>query len=238
MVAESFVYCWTDHATNKLYIGWHKGSVDDGYVCSSKYMKEQYLNRPNDFTREIIATGSCKDMTNLETVLLRSADVRNDDQFYNRHNGDGFYRYGVLTEEAKNKISKTLTGKSYLTEEGRKRKSELLKNNSHKKGIKESEQTKANKRIAFAKSEKHGANFKNKSPELCKKISEGKKGKKTGADNIMADPAKRAKVGQSKIGLKRLNSPDGDSFKMARQNTEKWNQLIEMGYTPSNKASV
>jgi len=111
MVAESFVYCWTDHATNKLYIGWHKGSVDDGYVCSSKYMKEQYLNRPNDFTREIIATGSCKDMTNLETVLLRSADVRNDDQFYNRHNNDGFYRYGNHTEETKRKISKGNTNK-------------------------------------------------------------------------------------------------------------------------------
>jgi hypothetical protein len=201
-------------------------------------MKEQYLNRPNDFTRKIIATGSCKDMTNLETVLLRSVDAKNDDQFYNRHNGDGFYRYGALTEEAKNKISKTLTGKSYLTEEGRRRKSELLKNNSYKKGVKESEQTKANKRIAFAKSEKHGANFKNKSPELCKKISEGKKGKKTGADNIMADPEKRAKVGQSKIGLKRLNSPNDNTFKMARQNTEKWNKLIEMGYTPADKVSL
>lgn len=253
MIAEAFVYCWTDHATNQLYIGWHKGSVDDGYICSSKYMKEQYLNRPNDFTREIIATGSCKDMTNLETVLLRSVDAKNDDQFYNRHNGDGCYRYGKHTEESKrkmsqssigkiksqehrDKISKTLTGKSYLTEEGRRRKSELLKNNSYKKGVKESEQTKANKRAAFAKSEKHGANFKNKSPELCKKISEGKKGKKTGADNIMADPEKRAKVGQSKIGLKRLNSPDGNAFKMARQNTEKWNQLIEMGYTPLDRS--
>ena len=101
---EAFLYCWTDHATNQLYIGWHKGSVDDGYICSSKYMKEQYNQRPDDFTREIIAFGTTKDITNLETLLLRSVDAKNDDQFYNRHNGDGFYRYGKLTEETKQKL--------------------------------------------------------------------------------------------------------------------------------------
>ena len=34
---EAFVYCWTDHKTNKLYVGVHKGSINDGYICSSKY---------------------------------------------------------------------------------------------------------------------------------------------------------------------------------------------------------
>ena len=108
---EAFLYCWTDHATNQLYIGWHKGSVDDGYICSSKYMKEQYKQRPDHFTREIIAFGTTKDITNLETLLLRSVDAKNDDQFYNRHNGDGFYRYGKHSEETKRKISKGKTGK-------------------------------------------------------------------------------------------------------------------------------
>ena len=43
-MAEAFVYCWTDHKTNKIYIGSHKGDVNDGYVCSSKYMMEEYDN--------------------------------------------------------------------------------------------------------------------------------------------------------------------------------------------------
>jgi hypothetical protein len=38
---EAFVYCWTDKITNKLYVGSHKGSPDDGYVCSGKYMLEE-----------------------------------------------------------------------------------------------------------------------------------------------------------------------------------------------------
>jgi hypothetical protein len=128
MNSEAFVYCWTDHATNQLYIGWHKGNFDDGYICSSKYMKEQYFNRPNDFTRQIIAVGSCKDMTNLETQLLRSADAKNDDQFYNRHNGDGFYCYGKFTEETKQKLRRPKT-------EEHKQKLRGPKSDAHKKAM-------------------------------------------------------------------------------------------------------
>ena len=31
-MAQGFVYQWTDHKTNKLYIGSHKGDPDDGYI--------------------------------------------------------------------------------------------------------------------------------------------------------------------------------------------------------------
>lgn len=105
MIAEAFVYCWTDHATNKLYIGWHKGSVDDGYICSSKYMKEQYIQRPHDFTRQIVAAGTTDDMINFETVLLRSSNAKSDDQFYNMHNnGPNFVHNQPHTEETKRKL--------------------------------------------------------------------------------------------------------------------------------------
>ena len=101
---EAFVYCWTDHLTDKLYVGWHKGTPNDGYICSSKYMKEQYNKRPSDFTRQIIAVGTCKDMTSFETTLLRAADAKNNDSYYNLHNGDGFYSYGPMSEEQKEKL--------------------------------------------------------------------------------------------------------------------------------------
>lgn len=79
----SFVYCWTDHALGKLYIGYHKGSVDDGYICSSKWMLKEYKKRPQDFTRQIIATGNVEDMIAFETILLKTLKVKNDPQFYN-----------------------------------------------------------------------------------------------------------------------------------------------------------
>ena len=74
-MAEAFVYCWTDMKTSKLYVGWHKGSVDDGYVCSSKPMLEEYYMRPNDFKRQIIASGLSNDMIALESAILKTEKV-------------------------------------------------------------------------------------------------------------------------------------------------------------------
>ena len=91
---EAFVYCWTNTETDKLYIGYHKGSPDDGYVCSSKRMLEDYKKDPSVFSREIIATGTHADMLVFETALLKSVDARNDPQFYNLQNGDGNFKGG------------------------------------------------------------------------------------------------------------------------------------------------
>lgn len=101
---EAFTYCWTDRETNKLYIGAHKGQTDDGYVCSSKLMLQEYAIRKDDFTREIIAHGSWEGMLSFETTLLQGFDVRNDEGFYNKHNGEGKFKIGPLTEEHKRKI--------------------------------------------------------------------------------------------------------------------------------------
>jgi hypothetical protein len=236
----------------KYYYGVHKSNtpVDNNYLGSGVLLNravEKYGRE--SFTKEVVEYFNTLDEAFEYEKETITDDLIESDNCYNVNIGgkggsrkghikDFSYHYAPRSQELKDKISKALTGKSYLTEEGRKKKSEYNKKNPPKKGVKESEQAKANKRAAFAKSEKHGANFKNKSPELCKKISEGKKGKKTGADNVMANPESRHKVGQSKIGLKRLNSPDGNTFKMARENTEKWNRLIEMGYTPADKASA
>ena len=75
---EAFVYCWTDWAKDKLYIGVHVGSPDDGYVCSSKPMKEERLARPGDFTRTIVASGTKEDMYSFERTLLKTVDAKND----------------------------------------------------------------------------------------------------------------------------------------------------------------
>ncbi len=103
---EAFLYCWTDKATNKLYVGVHKGSHDDGYVCSSKYLLEEYRKRPTDFTRQIVADGEYTDLLKLETVILTSIDAAHDPLFYNRHNGDGQFWQGPLAEITKQRLRK------------------------------------------------------------------------------------------------------------------------------------
>ncbi len=49
-----FVYIWRDRKYNRYYIGSHWGREDDGYICSSPWMKISYQNRPLDFKRRII----------------------------------------------------------------------------------------------------------------------------------------------------------------------------------------
>ena len=49
-----FVYIWYDRKRKMYYIGSHMGTVDDGYVCSNKRMKNAFAKRPNDFRRRIV----------------------------------------------------------------------------------------------------------------------------------------------------------------------------------------
>jgi hypothetical protein len=49
-----FVYIWFDRKHKRYYVGCRWGSVDDGYICSSPWMKQSYLHRPNDFKRRVI----------------------------------------------------------------------------------------------------------------------------------------------------------------------------------------
>jgi hypothetical protein len=107
-MAEAFVYCWSDMKTDMLYIGFHKGSVDDGYICSSKYMMEEYKSRPNDFKRNIVASGSIDDMLSFESLLLKTLDARNDSTMYNMHNGDGKFIIKCRSKESRKKQSETM----------------------------------------------------------------------------------------------------------------------------------
>ena len=72
--AESygFVYIWYDSKKKRYYVGSHWGTIDDGYICSSKWMKRSYKNRPKDFKRRIIKKieTSRKDMLTEEQRYL------------------------------------------------------------------------------------------------------------------------------------------------------------------------
>ena len=50
-----FVYIWRDRKHKRYYIGCRWGHEDDGYVCSSRWMRNTYKRRPNDFKRRILS---------------------------------------------------------------------------------------------------------------------------------------------------------------------------------------
>lgn len=51
-----FVYLWFDRKHKRYYVGCHWGTIDDGYLCSSNWMRDAYKRRPEDFKRRILKT--------------------------------------------------------------------------------------------------------------------------------------------------------------------------------------
>ncbi len=158
---DSFIYKWTDTLTNKIYIGVHKGTPDDGYVCSSKYMLEEYNKRPTDFVREILETNTYLECQKKETFLLKEVNAAKNPMYYNQSNGaEDFYWSGALTDEMKYKISVKLKNKPKGEEHKRKLRDKL-------KGIPLSDETK--KKMSIAGKGKKKAPF---SEEHRRKIGE------------------------------------------------------------------
>jgi hypothetical protein len=55
MEKYGFVYIWFDRKHKRYYVGSHWGTIEDGYVCSSSWMKKAYKIRPQDFKRRILS---------------------------------------------------------------------------------------------------------------------------------------------------------------------------------------
>lgn len=55
METYGFVYLWYDTFRKMYYIGCRWGNIDDGYVCSSRRMRDAHRNRPHHFKRRILS---------------------------------------------------------------------------------------------------------------------------------------------------------------------------------------
>jgi len=83
---ESFVYLWTNKDTDRKYIGKHKGTADDGYVCSSESLIAEYNECPSRFIRTILAYGTDQEMHELETQLILTLKATRSHLYYNMSN--------------------------------------------------------------------------------------------------------------------------------------------------------
>jgi len=54
MEKYGFVYIWFDRKHKRYYVGSHWGTLEDGYICSSTWMRNAYKYRKEDFKRRII----------------------------------------------------------------------------------------------------------------------------------------------------------------------------------------
>jgi hypothetical protein len=87
---KGYVYGWFDSVTGKRYIGFRKSAdVDDGYIFSSKNPELQRAWSLGHLRRTILYFGSARIAIILERYLLKSADARRNDMWYNSSNGGG-----------------------------------------------------------------------------------------------------------------------------------------------------
>jgi hypothetical protein len=88
-VYEGYLYRFTDLDTGKMYVGIHKGSVEDEYWHSST--NDEFAKICQDSNSnlkfEILEYGDYEEMTVAEHRILKENDARNNPMFFNKTNG-------------------------------------------------------------------------------------------------------------------------------------------------------
>jgi len=233
-----FVYIWYDRKHKRYYIGSHWGEEDDGYICSSPWMKKSYKRRPDDFKRKIISRvySNKKELLDEEYIYLsKIKDEELGKKYYNLSNRKP--SHWSTDPQKKLTVGQKISAKNKANPDFGKWNCGKTLSEEQKKKISESTS------IAMKKRYKENP----RTPETCKKIGENSKRlqreKKIGMhgrkhkpetiekmkqNNAMNNPIHVDKVRASKQGIKYLNR-DGKR-KMAVPHTDKWNKLIEEGY--------
>lgn len=112
-----FVYLWLDRKHGKYYIGCRWGRVDDGYICSSVWMKQAYRIRPQDFKRRILKTNiPTRQQTYIEEQrwlsMIKPKEVKSKYYNLNITNNEVWHKYDDNIKTVGQKISAAKKGKS------------------------------------------------------------------------------------------------------------------------------
>lgn len=104
MEKYGFIYIWFDRKHKRYYVGSHWGTEDDGYVCSSQWMKRAKDRRPDDFRRKIIKRGFT-DKSSLLAEESRFLKMMKPEElkirYYNLKTGDTNHWTALYPEEVK-----------------------------------------------------------------------------------------------------------------------------------------
>jgi hypothetical protein len=176
-----FVYIWYDKKHKRYYVGAHWGTIDDGYVCSSPWMKQAYKHRPEDFKRKILSYvyTNTKDMFEEEyrwLSMMKPEELKGN-RYYNTQN---YHSSHWSSDETKSRIVKEkATGKKLSAETIEKRQNTRMLNNGY--NFSEETKSKMSDSRTGAKNPFYG---KTHSEDTKKKISDINMGKKLSKENI------------------------------------------------------
>ena len=104
---NGFVYLWENKKNKKMYLGSHKGNVNDSYIGSGVYFKKAFEKAPENFNRTILYYGN--KFREIEDALLKSVNAANNDKFYNLKNDAVGGWAHCQTKEIKEKRGKSIS---------------------------------------------------------------------------------------------------------------------------------
>ena len=154
MEKRGFIYIWRDRKHNRYYIGSHWGTENDGYVCSSTWMRNSYNRRPDDFKRRIIehvhSRENLYDVENKWLSLIKQHEIKT--KYYNINLFAGHWvaypeniktikqKISIKTKEA---MAKPENRERYL--EGLKKRNQIQSEETKQKRLKAMKKTMAEK---------------------------------------------------------------------------------------------
>lgn len=117
-----FVYLWFDRKRRRYYVGCHWGNINDGYICSSKWMRDAYIYRPQDFKRRILKSNIPSRFELFEEELrwlnmIKESEIKPHNpnpRYYNLSLGDNslWHKYEDHIKTVGQKISAAKKGKN------------------------------------------------------------------------------------------------------------------------------
>jgi hypothetical protein len=115
MEKYGFVYIWYDIKKKMYYVGCHWGNIHDGYICSSKWMRDSYRRRPQDFRRRIIKSNLSRENMYLEEQryfdMIKTEEIK--ERYYNLSlsSKDPWHKHPLKNKSIGEKISFKKKGK-------------------------------------------------------------------------------------------------------------------------------
>lgn len=193
---SGFVYLWYDRKHKRYYVGSHWGADNDGYICSSTWMKQAYFHRPEDFKRRILKriTTSRQDLLDEEyryLQMIKPEELKH--RYYNlKNNKDNhWHSYPENVKTIGQKISYTNKGRDLI---GDRRTPEISqKISASKKGVKFSPEHVA-KLAETRRGKKQSAESNAKRSESLRRAYA--EGKRKPAEYVPLSPEKAAEKGK------------------------------------------
>ena len=115
---EGYLYRFTNLKNNMIYLGVHKGFVEDEYWQSSTdgdFVKI-FSDSSSELLYEILDYGTYDEMTVKEHTMLKKVDAKNNPMYYNKSNGSPRQPVADL-EKCKGLLSRIESGEFYVGKE-------------------------------------------------------------------------------------------------------------------------